>query len=106
MTTKKELEDRNHRLEETIIRVDQSLNGKAGVLDRLKEYNGKAAKALEEINQTNLKLNQTKVIAQAADRKADNNRRYMDKITIAIIGAIITAAGGVVGSVIALVMIL
>lgn len=42
------------------------------------------------ISETNVKLASTTEIAKAADKKSDNNRRYLDKLTIALIAAIVT----------------
>jgi len=44
-----------------------------------------------------IKLAKTDEIAKSAQSKSDSNRKYLDRITIAIIVAVITTIGAVVG---------
>ena len=88
MATKKELE-------EIIIRVDERTKVIPGIEKHLRELNG-------AISDTIAKLAKTEQISKNSNNKADSNRHYLDKLTIAVIGAIITAVGSVIVVVIAL----
>jgi Tfp pilus assembly protein FimV len=69
----------------------------------LPEINKHLEKLNDSISQTNIKLAKTNAIAEAADRKADANRRYIDKASIAIGVSIITALGAIISVIIILI---
>ena len=95
MTTKKDLE-------ETVIDVKMLFDKDCGIFkrfdnldDRLDKYNGKATKALEEINDTNIKLAATEAIAKDAERCAHNNSRNFSKFLIAFCIVLISIVCGI-----------
>jgi len=88
MATKKELE-------EIIIRVDERTKVIPGIEKHLRDLNG-------VVSDTIAKLAKTEQISKNSSSKADSNRHYLDKITIAVIASIITALGSIIAVAISL----
>ena len=72
-----------------LARIDE----RTKVLPEMREH---LAKLNDSISATNIKLAKTDEIAKNANSKADNNRRYLDKATIAIGVAVITGLGSII----------
>jgi len=78
-----------------LARIDE----RTKVLPEMREH---LAKLNDSISATNIKLAKTDAIAKSADSKADNNRKYLDRATIAIGVAIVTAICSAIAVVIVL----
>ena len=74
--------------DELLIRLDERIEKLPEIERHLDKLNG-------SVNETNIKLAATSTIAKSADKKADGNRKYMDKLTIAVIVAILTGVASV-----------
>lgn len=74
-------------LEEVVIRVDECMNGAGGIKDQLKDMDQKIDAMNVTVVTTLVSIGETKQIAIDAKEKADNNRKYIDKLNIAVIGS-------------------
>jgi len=64
------------------------------------EINKHLSELNHHIEATNVKLAKTDELAKGANTRAENNRHYMDKMTIAVMASIITALGSIIAIVV------
>ena len=93
--------------EDLVVRVDECLNGKGGVITRLQSIdnhlltlNDKVSTTITKLAKTDAIAKEAKEIAEEAHREAvenpKENRRYIDKLFITALGSMLTAIAALI----------